>query len=181
FTTLPSPLLPLQILWLNLITDVFPALALAMEPAEANVMERPPRDPASAVMSKAFTQTTLAFGALLMLSSGGAFLIALLWLNEPAQVATTVAFQTLALSQLFHVFNARTLGPLRVHQIFTNPWVIGAVALTVALQIAAVTVPTLMEVLSTVSITRIPWGLVLVCSAFPLLVGQLWKRASASI
>ena len=176
FTSLPTPLLPLQILWLNLITDVFPALALAVEPPEEGVMRRPPRDPSAAVMSGDFIRTTLAFGALLTVASGGAFLIALLWMDASPRVASTVAFQTLAMSQLIHAWNARTVGPVHMSQLWTNRWMIGAAALTVLLQVAAVTHPALIEVLATVHISEVPWGLVLAASLLPLVTGQLWKR-----
>ena len=104
---LPMPLLPLQILWLNLVTDVFPALALAGEPAEPGIMQRPPpvgtrnqRPPAS------FVRSVLVQGSLLAFSTLAAFVWTLR--NSPdVQRATTVAFLTLGLAQLFHAFNSR--------------------------------------------------------------------------
>ena len=74
---LPSPLLPLQILWLNLVTDTFPALALALEPAEPGIMRRPPRDPERAILSRAFLRSIGFYAALITAVTLAAFLLAL--------------------------------------------------------------------------------------------------------
>ena len=172
---LPLPLLPLQILWLNLVTDVFPALALAGEPAEAGIMQSPPpetrrqRPPASFVGSIAFQGAFLA----------GATLIAFAWaLGQSTDIsrATTVAFLTLGLAQLFHVFNSRfetgsALGP----QLFSNRAVLGAIGLTIALQMAAVYLPIAQLVLNTVPLSLSEWGIVLVASLAPALTIELYK------
>ncbi len=175
FTSLPAPLLPLQILWLNLVTDVFPALALAVEPAEEGVMRADPRDPSAAILSRDFLTSVLGYGVVLVAAGAGAFLFVLSG-GADAATASTVAFQTLALSQLGHAFNARRHGPLRWRQLMGNRWMLGAVALTVSLQILAVAHPVLNRVLGTVHITEVPWIPVLAFSLFPLLAGQVWKR-----
>jgi Ca2+-transporting ATPase len=176
----PLPLLPLQILWLNLITDVFPALALAMEPAEPDVMRRPPRDPESTILSRSFLSVIGGYGALLTAATLGAFLWALWGGQAEARHAGTVAFMTLALGQLFHVFNARSPEPiLFTRRFLRNRWVWGAVALTVALQLAAVYVPLLRDVLDTRALDLGDWALVAVASVLPLAAGQLWKISPA--
>jgi magnesium-transporting ATPase (P-type) len=91
---LPLPLLPLQILWLNIVTDTFPALALAMEPADAGVMQRTPERSEDAILSRGFVSPILFYGVLIAASALGAFLWALQ--NAPVR-ATTIAFMTLAL------------------------------------------------------------------------------------
>ena len=104
---LPLPLLPLQILWLNLVTDTFPALALAMEPGDADVMQRPPRNPQEAILSRAFLTSVFVYGALI----AAVTLVAFAWaLRYAPGHATTVAFLTLALTQVFHLGNARSSG-----------------------------------------------------------------------
>ena len=120
FTSLPPPLLPLQILWLNLVTDVFPALALAVEPREEGVMEAKPRDPAAAILSRPFLWSVLGHGAVLVVAGGAAF-IYVLTRGADATIASTVAFQTLALSQLAHVVNARRVGAMSFRQVFLQP------------------------------------------------------------
>ena len=91
---LPLPLAPLQLLWLNMVTDTFPALALAMEPGDAEVMTRPPRDPQEAILSRRFSARFWASGWSSRASTLAAFLWALAY--APAQ-ASTMAFMTLAL------------------------------------------------------------------------------------
>jgi Ca2+-transporting ATPase len=175
---LPMPLLPLQILWLNLVTDVFPALALAVEPPEGNVMTRPPRPPDAAILSRPFLVTVVLYGLGLTGATLGAFLFVLAG-QEPTESATTVAFMTLALAQLLHVFNARSPGPILFsRQLFGNRWVWAAVALTVGLQLAALHVPPLARVLGTGPLSVEEWLVVGIAAAAPLLVAQVVKRTS---
>jgi Ca2+-transporting ATPase len=173
---LPMPLLPLQILWLNLITDVFPALGLAAEPPDPGVMRRPPRDPRAAILSRGFLRATGIYGALLTTATLFVFVWALkVWRVEP-QRATTIAFMTLALAQLLHVFNARSeQAVLFSRRILSNGWVWGAIGLTIGLQLAAVYEPGLSRVLHTSRLGIDDWILVLTGSAAPLIVGQVWK------
>jgi Ca2+-transporting ATPase len=179
---LPLPLLPLQILWLNLVTDVFPALALAVEPPEPDVMKRPPRDPRRAILSGRFLGLVGGYGAMLTGATLGAFLWAIAsgeGAGEEAR-ATTVAFMALAMTQLLHVFNARARGPvLGPRTLFANRWIWGAVALTVALQLLAVYLDPLASVLGTVPLGPGEWGVVLAAAALPLAAGQGWKALSA--
>ncbi|MEX1258249.1 MAG: cation-transporting P-type ATPase [Gemmatimonadota bacterium] len=173
---LPLPLLPLQILWLNLVTDVFPALALAVEPAEPDVMRRPPRDPAGAILSGGFGAVVGAFGLMLTAVTLGAFLWALYVWEVEGDHAVTIAFMTIAMTQLLHVFNARSPGPVVTsRRFFGNPWVWGAIGLTVVLQLLAVYLPPLSRVLRTHALGLEDWGLVLLASFVPLVVGQAWK------
>ena len=97
--------LPLQLLWLNVVTDTFPALALRWSPADDDVMERPPRDPQAAILSARFV-TSVCLHALLITAST---LAAFFWTlgADPAH-AQSVAFMTLALAQTFHLGNARS-------------------------------------------------------------------------
>src|SRR5690606_28414807 len=107
---LPQPLLPLQILWLNLVTDTFPALSLAVEPGEPDVMRRPPRDPQEAILSARFVRAISLYALLITAVTLAAFLWALGG-GDPAR-AITVAFMTLALAQTFHLGNARGTEPV---------------------------------------------------------------------
>ena len=173
---LPLPLLPLQLLWLNLVTDVFPALALAGEPAEPGVMERPPRDPRSAILSRGFLGITGAYALLLSASTLASFVWALEMHGLEPRHAGTVAFMTLALTQLLHVFNARNEGPVLLPwKGRSNPWVWAALVVTVALQLLAVYQPGLAAVLGTRPLTAADWTVILVAAAVPLALGQAWK------
>jgi Ca2+-transporting ATPase len=183
---LPLPLLPLQILWLNLVTDIFPALALAVEPAEPDVMERPPRDPASGVLSRRFLGAVAFYGGLITAASLAAFAWGLGLLGGAAAGgvdgearARTLAFATLAFAQLAHVVNARSPRPLLFTRgLFGNPWVVRAIGLTAVLQLAALYLPGLSGVLDTVPLGVADWAVVVPLALAPLLVGQAVKALS---
>jgi Ca2+-transporting ATPase len=175
---LPLPLLPLQILWLNLVTDTFPALALAVEPGEPDVMRRPPRDPDSGILSRRFVASLLLFALLITAVTLGAYLWALR--DGNVERAVTIAFMTLALAQLFHLGNARSRDRvLRPGRALANPWALGAVGLVLALQLLAVYWPPLAGLLETVPLSPGDWGVVLLAASVPAVVGQALPRTSA--
>ena len=167
---LPLPLFPLQILWLNLVTDTFPALALAVEPGDPDVMERPPRDPQEAILSRAFLSSVVLYAGLITVSTLVAFLWALRYV--PAQ-ATTIGFMTLAFAQIFHLGNARSSGTvLHLASALSNPYAVGAVVLCVALQLAAMYVEPLADVLRVRPLGVRDWFVVLACSSLAAVFGQ---------
>ncbi len=170
---LPLPVLPLQILWLNLVTDTFPALALAMEPADPDVMSRPPRDPQEAILSRTFLANILAYGGLITASTLGAFVWALS--REPLR-ATTISFMTLALAQILHLGNARSVGAvLHPRRAAANRYALAGVTLSVGLQIAAVTLDPLARLLTVEPLGFAEWIVVGACSAVPAVTGQVVK------
>ena len=175
----PLPLVALQILWLNLVTDIFPAFALALEPSAPNVMKRPPRDPKESLLPPRFIGLIVWQGLLLTSVTLFAFGIGMHWHGDDEAGllrASTMAFMTLALSQVFHVFNARSqTRSAFTDRLFTNGWLWGAVGICIVLQFAAVYVPLLQTVLRTVPPTIPEWGLIVVCSLFPLAVVELVK------
>ena len=122
---LPMPLLPLQILWLNMVTDTFPALALALEPGDANVMERAPRNPRETLLSGGFLMKVAFYGSLITAATLTAFALEL---DGSVRRAQTVAFMTLAFAQLFHLANARSDEPLAGRTHVSNPYAVGRVA-----------------------------------------------------
>jgi P-type Ca2+ transporter type 2C len=169
----PMPLLPLQLLWLNVVTDTFPALALAMEPGDHDVMHRPPRNPQQAILSQSFLASILFYGGLITVSTLGAFFWTLR--DEPAR-AQTVAFMTLAFAQTFHLGNARsTRAVLSLRGMASNWYALAAVAVSIGLQLAAMYVEPLSTVLRVIPLSPEQWLLVLVASAVPAVVGQTLK------
>ncbi|MFX0546760.1 cation-translocating P-type ATPase [Roseovarius sp. S1116L3] len=145
---LPAPLLPLQILFLNLVTDVFPAFALGLGRGDAAVMNRPPRDPAEGIVARDQWVLIGGLGALITALTLGAFALALFWLRLEIGPAVTVSFLTLALAQLWNVFNMRKAGSsLIVNEVTRNPYVWGALVLCLGLIAAALWLPGLSEVL----------------------------------
>ncbi len=180
----PLPLLPLQILWLNLITDVFPALALALEPGERDVMGHPPRAPEAPLLDRPTVRSIGGYGALITLATIAAFLYGRYVRGYGADggpdPAVTMSFLTIAFAQLLHVFNSRKESkPMRWEDWLSNRYVLGAVALTVGLQLAAVYAPGLSTVLKTSRPGVLDWLVVAACSCMPLCVGQLWRRVRA--
>ena len=175
----PLPLGVLQILWLNLITDIFPAMALALEPSAPDVMKQPPLDPATPLMTPRFGWLIIWQGVLLAGCTLAAFAIAMRWYGADGDGlphAVTVAFMTLALAQVFHTFNARSrTRSAFTSRLFTNGWLWGAILICVLLQLAAVYVPFLREVLRTVPLAAADWGLVAVGSLAPVAVVELVK------
>ncbi|MBC7433683.1 MAG: cation-transporting P-type ATPase [Rubritepida sp.] len=175
----PLPLGVMQILWLNLVTDIFPAMALALEPSAPDMMRRPPRDPAEPLMTPAFGWLIVWQGSLLAGCTLAAFAVGMAWYGvegEGLHHAVTIAFMTLAMAQVFHAFSARSRSRSAfTSRLFTNGWLWGATAICVALQIAAVEVPLLREVLRTVPLSWADWGLVAVGALTPVAVVEMVK------
>jgi Ca2+-transporting ATPase len=178
---LPLPLLPLQILWLNLVTDTFPALALAVEPAEERVMQRPPRDPKEAILSSAFLRSMALYAGLITVAVLAAVQVSL-W-TDPANLARaqTYGFMTLALAQLLHLGNARgerdVLAPSRA---LANRAALGAVAIVLLLQALAVHARPLASLLGTVALSATDWVVVVTLAAVPAIVGQVAKAIAGA-
>ena len=172
---LPTPLVPLQILFLNIVTDVFPAFALGLGEGDGRVMRRPPRDPKEPVVRRDDWLDIVVFGGIITLATLCAFWVALDYLVLPTRDATTVAFLTLALAQLLHVFTMRARNEgLLVNSVTRNPWVWAALVLCLALLGLAMTVPVFSQVLS---LSVSDWRLIVLpmgAAAGSLLLGQLW-------
>lgn len=171
---LPLPLLPLQILWMNLVTDTFPALALAVEPGEDDVMRRPPRDPRAALLSRRFLAGVAVYGVAMT----GVTLAAFLWGlrgGDPLR-ATAFSFTTLSLAQVLHLGNARSRGHVLGRRAATaNAAALGAVALTAGLQLLALHLPALRALLGLSPLRAADWAVVLPLAAAPAVAGQAVK------
>lgn len=172
---LPLPLLPLQILFLNLVTDVFPAFALATGGGDETVLNRPPRPASEQILAKRHWLAISFHGLMISLASFAAFLIALFPMQLTAEASATLAFLTIGATQLWHVFSMRDAGdhPLW-NAIFRNSYVWAALGLCIVLLLATVFLPTLSAALNIVPPTQEGWLIVLVCSLVPLVTGQLY-------
>jgi Ca2+-transporting ATPase len=170
---LPPPLLPLQLLWLNMVTDTFPALALAMEPGDPAVMRRPPRDPEEAVLSGTFLGSIFGYAALITMSTLGAYLWALR--HSPGH-ASTIAFMTLALAQIAHLGNARSAeAVLRPSRAIANPYALAGAAMAIGLQIATAWIEPLSAILRVAPLATREWVLVVTMASLPAVMGQMFK------
>jgi Ca2+-transporting ATPase len=171
-----APLLPLQILWLNLLTDTVPALALAVEPAESNIMRQPPRDPGEAILSRRLIRSIVGYGVLISLCTLGAFSWGLARGPMSSAHAGTLAFMTLAFAQILHLGNARSAAPvLSPERALSNRYALAAVLLTFALQVVAVSLDPLAQVLGLSPLSGNDWLVVLGLALVPAVVGQALK------
>ncbi len=168
---LPMPMTPLQILWLNLVTDVFPALGLAMEPAEPDVMRRPPRPSGGQLLSPGMLGRIVLSSVVLAAATLGLFGWMLASSAPPIDTRTAVLV-TLSVAQLLHVWNAGGKAP-RAGRRLRNGWLWGAVAAGLALQLAVVYVPVLARPFGTAPPTLREGIAIATAAALPLLVGQL--------
>jgi P-type Ca2+ transporter type 2C len=175
----PLPLGVLQILWLNLVTDIFPALALALEPSAPDVMKRPPRDPKQPIMTLGFAWLIVWQGLLLSGCTLATFYIGMHWYGTQGaglRHAVTIAFMVLALAQTFHAFNARSqTRSIFTSRLFTNRWLWAAMLVCVMLQLVAVYVPFLRQVLHTEVLNVADWGLIAAGCFSPIVVVELAK------
>jgi len=173
---LPIPLLPIHILWVNLVTDGLPALALGVDPVDPDIMKRPPRPVNERVVTKNNAFLMLAQGAFIALCSLSAFAFVLFIENEGIVRARTAAFVVLSCSQLFHSFNCRnmTISLFKIG-IFTNKKLILATGISFLLQMAAVYVPILQKVFKTEPLGLFDWVLVVAISSFPLWAMEVVK------
>ena len=170
-----APLSPVQLLWLNLVTDSLPALALGMEPVEKTAMTQPPRGKEEPWFSRAFSRRLAWPGALV----GGITLLAYglgFHLTGTFAVANTMAFATLTFSQLFHAFDVRSEDtPLFRLGWFSNPAMNRAFLAGAALQGAVLLAPPLQGVFAVVPMDLAQWGIVLGLALTPLVVCEIEK------
>lgn len=172
----PLPILPLQILFLNLVTDVFPALALGMGEGDPAVMRRPSRHPQEPILTRSHWLSIGGYGLAITVAVLVALALALFWLKMGERQAVTVSFLTLALAQLWHVFNMRDKGSrLFRNDITGNPFIWGALSICIGLLLAAVYLPGLAMVLRVVDPGMKGWILVMVMSLLPWMIGQILK------
>jgi Ca2+-transporting ATPase len=174
---LGSPLSPIQILWLNLITDGPPALALGLEPPQKGVMKKPPRNPKEGLFSGGVGTKILWQGIMIGLLSLSAYWLALYWGRMPEE-ARTMAFATMAISQLIHSFNVRSID----QSLFTirpgsNRNLIYALMISSAALFIVIFNPFLRSVFETALLRPSDWAVVLSLSIVPLIMVELSKLA----
>ena len=166
FMGLPLPLLPVQILWINLVTDGLPGLALGVEPAERGVMKRPPRAPSESIFARGLWQHVLIVGLIMGLIPLGLGL----WGEATGRPWQTMIFVTLALLQLGHALSVRSeRDSLWRLGLFSNRSLLAAVALTFILQIVVIYWPPAQELLNTEALNAEELAIVLVAST-----GAFW-------
>ncbi|MCL6575929.1 calcium-translocating P-type ATPase, SERCA-type [Kyrpidia sp.] len=165
---LPLPLVPIQILWVNLVTDGLPAIALGVDPPEGDLMERPPRDVKESIFAGGLGFKIISRGLFIGLAALAVFWLE--WRSAPDALskAQTMAFCTLVMSQLVHVFDCRSVDQgIFSRNIFGNPWLVAAVLSSVALMVLVLYTPALQPVFRTVPLGISDWVTILVAAAIP--------------
>lgn len=171
---LGTPLLPIHILWVNLVTDSLPALALSVDPAESNIMNRKPRNSKKGFMTKGMIWRVLYQGIMIGAIPLAAFIIGL---NEAGvALGQTMAFATLMFAQLVHVRNlhSNTRSSLAISPLKNKP-LIGAIAASAGLALLVLLVPPLRDAFSLVPLDRNHWIAVILVSLIPIAVVDLFK------
>lgn len=171
------PLLPLQILWMNLVTDVFPALALAVEPASPEIMNQRPRDPERSLLSTKLVILIGWQGAMLAAIALAAYLWAL-QLYGPGAHSRTIALLALIGGQMGHTFNCRSRTRSAFSGLLRSPFILVAAVIVTSLQLVAVSFSPLARVLGTVRPSEADWLVVVLCSVAPILIVEATKAFS---
>ncbi len=175
----PLPLLPIHILWINLVTDGFPALALAVDPKDPDVMKRPPRDPKAPLLDRQRFVTVCVQGAVMAAATLAVFGIALVIMKDEVTFARTMTFTTLVLVQFLHAFTCRhDRFSLFQIGITTNRMLVAAVLISALLQAGILLSPWGQDIFRVVPLRLDDWWLVAACGMLPFVVMELWKAWS---
>jgi Ca2+-transporting ATPase len=173
---LGEPLNAIQLLWLNLVTDIFPGLGLALEPPEPDVLEQPPRNPEERIIKTSDFQRIAWEASVISAAALAAYGYALARYGIGAQ-SSTVAFMSLTLAQVLHTFSCRS----ETHRWFDarplprNPYVEAAIAGSLALQLLPLVVPGLGQLLHIVPLDARDYGVIALAALLPLVINELTK------
>ena len=173
----PLPLLPLQILWINLVTDVFPAFALALEPPSRRVMQRPPRPPGQTLLSSRFLILIAWHGSMLAVIALAVYAYALRSYG-PGDRSRTLVLLALVAVQLGQMFNSRSRTRSTFEDIFRNPHLWFATATVIAIQVGALQIEALRRLLHFVQPTPSDWMLIAGCVILPIVIVEMQKALS---
>lgn len=175
---LPLPLVPIQILWVNLVTDGLPAMALGLDRPEENVMKRPPRRPDEGVFARGLGWKIISRGFLIGLVTLAAFMTAYERSGHELAYAQTAAFATLVLAQLVHVFDCRCERSIFDRNPLGNGYLVAAVIVSLLLLFVVIYYPPLQTVFHTEPLAALDWLLIVGLSALPtfLFAGSLFTR-----
>lgn len=171
---LETPLLAIQLLWINLVTDSFPAIALGMEPAEKDIMNRKPNDSKKSIFADGLWEKIFVEGFMigiltLFAFSSGNKLYGL-------QVGRTMAFISLSMLELVHSFNVRSEESLFKAGLFKNKYLIGAFLIGTILQVGVVVIPKIADIFDVVLLNNKQWIYTAIISILPLVIVEIQKK-----
>ncbi|MDD6572308.1 MAG: cation-translocating P-type ATPase [Thermoflexaceae bacterium] len=167
---LPAPFEPVHLLFINLLTDSLPALAIGMEPTDKELLKDKPRNPKEGILTKNFCLRLLEYGGLIAVSTMSAFYMGL---KVDAKTASTMAFATLTLARLFHGFNCRSDRSIGKIGLLSNKWSVGAFLLGVVLLGLVLFVPFLQGMFCVAELTGMQAGMIVGFALIPTAVIQL--------
>ena len=170
---LKSPLLAIQLLWINLVTDSLPAIALGLEKPEADIMDKKPRDSKKGIFADGLWQRIITEGTMLGILTLVAFSVGN-YLYD-IEVGRTMAFVSLGLLELVHSFNIKSEESIFKVGLFENKYLMGAFILGVILQIVVVVIPSVAEVFKLVPLTQVQWMYTFGISILPLVIMEIQK------
>ncbi|MDR0404518.1 MAG: calcium-translocating P-type ATPase, PMCA-type [Oscillospiraceae bacterium] len=174
---LPTPLLAIQLLWVNLVTDSFPALALGVEPTEKDIMKKNPISKKQGLFASGAAQSMALEGAFIGAISFLAFTTGRVFFdttNEPI-IGRTMAFVVLSLSQVFHVLNVRSEKSIFRSNIFSNKKIIYSFIICIFLQFSVVGFPRISKYFKTANLDIHQWAIVTILSLSPLIIVEIEK------
>lgn len=160
---LPLPLLPIQILWVNLVTDGLPAIALGIDTSDRDLMERHPRPPGEDILARGLAKKILAWGFMIGLSSILIFAGVLYFCGDLSR-ARTATFCCLVLAQLFHVFDCRSEHQSLFEVDVFNIYTLSAVGCSLLMQLAVIYIPFFQSIFQTVPLSSLEWLFVLLAA-----------------
>jgi len=175
----PPPLLAIQLLWINLVTDGAPALALGVDPADPDIMVKPPKRPEERVFSRGMVFTIITVGVVMTIGTLATFILgggALLSKTEAPRRALTLAFTTMVMFEMFNVFNCRSErhSILKVG-VFANKYLMAAVVSSILLQIAVIYIPLFQPIFKTEPLSMFDWLAVTLISSTALIAIEIGK------
>lgn len=172
----PLPLSPIQLLWLNLVTDSFPALALGVEQGEADIMDQPPRDPAEPIIDKMAGIGIGLQAIAITIATLGAYFYGMRAYGADTDGSRMMAFSTLICAELLRAYSARSSHYTLVKiGFFSNKAMVGATAFSFVLLLIVLYVPFMRNLFNVVAPTLMDWGVILGFALIPLLAGEISK------
>ncbi|MHB0998653.1 MAG: cation-translocating P-type ATPase [Armatimonadota bacterium] len=177
---LPLPLIPVQILWINLVTDGFSTVPLSMEPREEGILQEPPRNVNAPIVDKNMIQRIVFVSLFMLVGTLGLFIWELE--NSSLDKARTFAFVSMALFQVFNVFNVRSDKHSIFHVgIMSNPYVLAGASISVLAQIAAVHVGFFQNIFRTVPLSLAEWGVITAVASTVFIADELRKLVARKL
>ena len=169
-----SPLLAIQLLWVNLVTDSLPAIALGLEPAEKDIMKRNPRNPRKSIFSDGLSGRIITEGLMIGMLTIIAFSIGNKYYG--LEIGRTMAFISLGMLELLHCLNIKSEKSIFKCGLFENKYLIGAIVLGTILQIGIVFIPSIAEIFKLTQLNLTQWGITILISIMPIIIMEIQKK-----